>query len=166
MGQTTIRKARIEEEASVYRKILVPLDGSALSESVLEHVVAIASGCKVPEVVLMRVRQSLDETVTNTIDFEIASKLDEAYQEEAVNNLEQVATGLKEKGLLANTIVLTGKPAEEILNYAQSSGVDLIIMSTHGRSGVSRWVLGSVADKVVRHSTVPVLIRSALTQVP
>jgi nucleotide-binding universal stress UspA family protein len=147
----------------VYRKILVPLDGSALSESVLEHVIAIASGCKVPEVVLIRVRQPLDQTVTIAVDYETASELDNAYQEEAVSYLEQVATGLKEKGLLANTTVLTGKPAEEILNYAQNSGVDMIIMSTHGRSGTARWVLGSVADRVIRHSTVPVIITPART---
>ncbi len=147
----------------MYRKILVPLDGSALAESVLEHVIAIASGCKVPEVILMRVRFPLERYVEQTLDIDIVAKLNEAYQEEAVNYLEQVAAGLKKKGLLVNTIVLTGKPAEEILDYTESSGVDLIIMSTHGRSGVSRWVLGSVTDKVIRRSTIPVLIRSVHT---
>ena len=147
----------------MYRKILVPLDGSALSESVLEHVIAIASGCKVPEVVLIRVSQPLDQTVTIAVDYETASELDNAHREEAVSYLEQVATGLKEKGLLVNTVVIKGKPAEEILNYAQSSGVDMIIMSSHGRSGATRWVLGSVADKVIRHSTVPVIIEPART---
>jgi nucleotide-binding universal stress UspA family protein len=56
------------------------------------------------------------------------------------------------------TVVTDGRPADEILNYATDNKVDLIIMSTHGRSGVSRWFFGSVAEKVIRHATVPVLI--------
>ena len=145
----------------MYKKILVPLDGSELSESVLEHVVAIATSCKVHEVVLTRVRYPLDKGVTDTLDADIASKLDETYQEEAAKYLEQIAADLKEKGIAAKTVVLSGNPAEEIINYAQSSVVDLIIMSTHGRSGVSHWAFGSVADKVIRHSEIPVLIRPA-----
>jgi nucleotide-binding universal stress UspA family protein len=51
-----------------------------------------------------------------------------------------------------------GSAAEEILKYSQDNDVDLIIMSTHGRSGVSRWAMGSVADRVVRTSVAPVLL--------
>lgn len=145
----------------MYKKILVPLDGSELSESVLSHVVAIATSCKVPEVVLTRVRDPLDKSVRDVMDADIASKLDEAYHDEADNYLKQIAADLIEQGIAAKTVVLSGNPAEEIINYAQGGGVDLIIMSTHGRSGVSRWVFGSVADKVVRHSEVPILIRPA-----
>ncbi len=145
----------------MYKKILVPLDGSELSESVLSHVVAIATSCKVPEVVLTRVRDPLDKSVRDALDVDIASKLDKAYHDEADNYLKQIAADLIEKGVAAKTVVLSGNPAEEIINYAQGGGVDLIIMSTHGRSGVSRWVFGSVADKVIRHSEVPILIRPA-----
>ncbi len=145
----------------MYKKILVPLDGSELSESVLSHVIAIATSCKVPEVVLTRVRDPLDKSVRDALDVDIASKLDEAYHDEADNYLKQIAADLIEKGIAAKTVVLSGNPAEEIVNYAQGGGVDLIIMSTHGRSGVSRWVFGSVADKVIRHSEVPILIRPA-----
>ena len=145
----------------MYKKILVPLDGSELSESVLDHVVTIATGCKVPDVVLLRVRSPLDKSVREALDADIASKLDEAYHEEAANYLNEIATDLKEKGLAAQPAVLSGNPAEEIIDYAKDNGVDLIIMSTHGRSGVSRLVFGSVADKVIRLSEVPVLIRPA-----
>jgi len=143
----------------MYKKILVPLDGSELSESILEHVITIATGCKVPDVVLIRVRNPLDKNTKEALDADIASKLDEAYQEEASNYLDKIVFGLKKKGIDAKAIVLSGNPAEEIIDYVKDSGVDLIVMSTHGRSGVSRWVFGSVADKVIRLSEVPVLIR-------
>ncbi len=145
----------------MYKKILVPLDGSGLSESVLSHVVTIATSCQVPEVVLMRVREPLDKSVKETLDAKIASQLDEAYHDEAANYLEKIATTLKRKGIAVKVEVLLGNPAEEIIKYSRRSGVDLIIMSTHGRSGVSRWVFGSVADKVIRQTEVPVLIRPA-----
>ncbi len=144
----------------MYKKILVPLDGSRLSESVLSRVVNIATSCQVPEVVLVRVREPLDKTVEETLNADIASKLDEASHNEAANYLEKIATTLKLKGTAVKVEVLLGYPAEEIIKYSQRSGVDLIIMSTHGRSGVSRWVLGSVADKVIRQAEAPVLVRS------
>ncbi len=147
----------------MYKKILVPLDGSELSESVLNHVVTIATSCQVPEVVLMRVLEPLDKStiMEKHFDAKIASELDEDYHNEAARYLEKIATTLKRKGIAVKVEVLSGKPAEEILKYSQRSGVDLIIMSTHGRSGVSRWVFGSVADKVIRQTEIPVLIRPA-----
>lgn len=145
----------------MYKKILVPLDGSELSISILDHVIAIASDCRVPEVVLMRVREPLDPTVIETLDAKIAVELDEAYREDAASYLEKIAGTLKKKGINAKIEVLAGNPAEEIIKYIQSRGVDLVIMSTHGRSGISRWVFGSVADKIIRNSPVPVLIKPA-----
>ena len=71
--------------------------------------------------------------------------------------LSKAADSLKEDGIAVQTVVVSGRPAEQILDYANKNQVDLIIMSTHGRSGVSRWVIGSVTDKVVRHSVTPVL---------
>ena len=145
----------------MFKKILVPMDGSELSESVLTHVIDIVTGCHVPEVVLVRVREPLDPNVISTLDPHIAADLDKSYQDEAVRYLNKIAKTLKKKGIDAGTVVLSGNPAEEIIEYTQKNGVDLIIMSTRGRSGVSRWIFGSVADKVLRHSTVPVLIKPA-----
>jgi len=145
----------------MYKKILVPLDGSELSESVLDHVITIATSCQVPEVVLLRVREPLDNSVRVTLDAEIAEELDQAYNDEAANYLKIIAKTLQKKDILVKTEVLSGNPAEEIIKYSQLSGVDLIIMSTHGRSGFSRIVFGSVADKVIRQTEVPVLLRPA-----
>ena len=63
-----------------------------------------------------------------------------------------------QEGISARGEVVTGKAADAILDYAEKNNVDLIIMSTHGRSGISRWAFGSVADRVVRHSIAPVLL--------
>jgi nucleotide-binding universal stress UspA family protein len=70
---------------------------------------------------------------------------------------------LKKENLSAETVVITAEDAAgTILDYAKDNGVDLIIMTSHGRSGLSRWLMGSVAEKVVRNSQIPVLMVSSL----
>ena len=69
-----------------------------------------------------------------------------------------MADDLNKDGVAAETAVVSGKPAEAILDYAKQNQVELIIMSTHGRSGVGRWAFGSVADRILRYSVAPVLL--------
>ncbi len=147
----------------MYKKILVPVDGSSFSECIFDHVKTIATGCNVPEVTLLRV---VEATRPDTIlDFG-ASDVIENYrpslraEAEAKDYLDKVSASLKEDGVAAKTVLVSGMPAEEILSYANNNQVDLIIMSTHGRSGVTSWAFGSVADRVIRHSMVPVIIAS------
>ena len=140
----------------MYQKILAPLDGSELSESILRHVKTVATGCQVPEVVLLTVIQPPQQVYEVSADLLRAA--DERMQAETEDYLSKVADSLKEEGIATQTATIHGTPADEILDYAKKNQVDLIIMSTHGRSGVSRWVFGSVADGVLRHSAVPVLI--------
>jgi nucleotide-binding universal stress UspA family protein len=145
----------------MYKKILVPLDGSDLSEAVLDHVAAIAKGCQVPEVILIRVREPLDNSVRATLDPEIAEELDQAYNDEAASYLKKIASKLDKKSVSVKIEVLEGNPAEEIIKYSKENKIDLIVMSTHGRSGFSRLVFGSVANKVLRQTEVPILLRPA-----
>ena len=145
----------------MYKKVLVPLDGSEVSEAILEHVEAIASGCRVPQVILLRVRQPLDADVKGMLDAHIAWDLEDTYEDEARKYLNKIAGKLVKKGLAVKTEVLAGNPAEKIIEYVKANGIDLVIMSTHGRLGVSRLVFGSVAEKVIRQSDVPVLIKPA-----
>ncbi len=140
----------------MYQKILVPLDGSDYSESVLEHVKAVALGCSVPEVVLLSVIEPFP-IQSYRASKEWLTKLKNDAKSTADTYLSSVATKLKPSGITAETAVIEGLPAEAIIDYARKNKVDLIIMSTHGRSGISRWVYGSVADRVVRNSVVPVL---------
>jgi len=140
-----------------YKKILVPLDGSELAECVLNHVTAIATGCHVPEVVLLGVVEPISQPVYAAFGDEQVRDMQKKTQKYVASYLSKVADSLKEDGIAVQIVVVSGRPAEEILDYANKNQVDLIIMSTHGRSGISRWVLGSVTDKVVRHSVAPVL---------
>jgi len=145
----------------MYKKILVPLDGSEFSECSLEHVRVIATGCKVPKVVLLRVLEPVPKDYrTIGISEGMLHDADKKLMTEAEAYLTGIARNLKKECISTETTVVQGTAAEEILDYATKNKVDLIVMSTHGRSGVSRWTLGSVADRVLRHSSIPVLTAS------
>jgi len=142
----------------MYKKMLVPLDGSEFSECVLDHVRAIAIGCQVPEVVLLGVAEPVTHQLYYMVGIENqVDDMQKQTEKYAESYLSKAADSLKKDDIAAQTAVVSGRAAEEILDYANKNQVDLIIMSTHGRSGVSRWVLGSVTDRVVRHSRAPVL---------
>ncbi len=152
----------------MYQKILAPLDGSELAECALEHIKAIAIGCNVPEVILLRVIEpisSFDIGELAASNPKLATQVEQYEERERKTQVNQYmnkkADRLKKEGLSAQAKVVSGNPADEILGYAKKNQVDLIVMSTHGRSGISRWAFGSVAEKVLRHSTIPVLIVSA-----
>jgi nucleotide-binding universal stress UspA family protein len=143
----------------VYKKILVPLDGSELAECSLAHVKAIAAGCNVPEVILLSVHEPLPQ------DGMGYSQLGDGWQDNfrksrhdgAQKYLKNIAAELEKTGINITSKIVDGFVADTILDFAKKNNVDLIIMSTHGRSGVVRWAIGSIADRVVRHATVPVL---------
>jgi nucleotide-binding universal stress UspA family protein len=139
----------------MYQKILVPLDGSEVAECILPHVKAIATGCGVRQVVLLRVAEPIPAEISPTIDFEEVQK---AGVKPAKQYLARIKAQLSKEGLNVEAEVLTGGAAETIINFVESNKVDLIALATHGRSGISRWVFGSVAEKVVRSSSVPVLL--------
>jgi nucleotide-binding universal stress UspA family protein len=143
----------------MYDKILVPMDGSGNSECVLEHVKAIATGCHVSNVILLRV---IEPFPAYYMDYKISEafirQAQEAAKLDAGKYLTGIAAKMKNEGMSVVTITLEGNAADTILNYAAQNGVDLIFMSTHGRTGISRWALGSVTDKVVRGANVPVMI--------
>lgn len=144
----------------MYKKILVPLDGSELSECSLAHVKTIALGCGVPEVILLRVVEPLfnpDAASDALAGKELIAQAEEENKAKAKDYMDALGERLGKEGILTQVVLLEGKPADEIMGFADKHGVDLIIMSTHGRSGITRWLLGSVAERVVRHSAVPVL---------
>ena len=150
----------------MYRKILVPLDGSELAECAIPHVEAVARGCEAPQVVLMQVTEPIylpGEYVISEKDRQRLEALHKAAAEEYLGGLRGK---LGENGLSLAAVVISGKVAETIVDYAEKNDVDLIVMATHGRSGVSRWALGSVAERVLRLSRVPVLMVRAPGCVP
>jgi nucleotide-binding universal stress UspA family protein len=148
----------------MYKKIMVPLDGSELAECVLPHAEAITSGCRATEVVLVRVIDPLrlPASVPAMGEFGFREKdrleLEKLRKAEAEAYLKNKVTTLTFAGAGLDYAVLEGKVADALAEYATNHAVDLIVIASHGRSGVSRWVLGSVADRIVRNSCVPVLV--------
>jgi len=142
----------------MYKKILVPLDGSELAECALSHVEAITTGCQVVDVVLLRVIDAVYLPGDYIMSPEERLRYETKRRASSEEYLEQVAERLKCSRAGLNTEVVEGKASECIVDYAENHGVDLIIMATHGRSGIGRFALGSVADRVMRHSGVPVLL--------
>jgi nucleotide-binding universal stress UspA family protein len=148
----------------MYNKIMVPLDGSDLAESVLPHLEFLTAACKATHVVLVRVVNpvSLPASVPAQGNFGFTEKnrqkLEANRKKTAEEYLRRIADGINIPGANFSHEVLEGKPADMLADYATQTGVDLIIIASHGRSGVSRWVLGSVADRIVRNSCVPVMM--------
>ncbi len=141
----------------MYHKVLVPLDGSSLAESVLDQAKSLVFNCKVLEMILITIVEPFRDQPFRTGD-DWVIKMQKEAAKYARNYLDQLVERLKTDGIQARAVVTEGDPAQEIMDYARKNGVDLIIMNSHGKSGLSRWVFGSVANKVVLHSTVPVLI--------
>lgn len=145
----------------MYQKILVPLDGSGLSECSLEHARAIAQGCNVTDVVVFRAVEPLSTKALSALAEAGDDSLGKAIKRErrdARDYVSKVVINLKTRGINAQAVTVEGRADEEILNYAERNAIDLIVMSTHGRSGLSRFLFGSVAEKVSRHSRIPVLL--------
>ena len=132
-------------------RILVPLDGSPLAEAVLPRVVELATLRKA-EIVLLRVALAHAILGSDPVEAQVH------VVEEAQAYLAKIETHLVAQGLAVKSVVRYGHAADEILDHVRVGGVEMIAMSTHGRGGVRRWVLGSVAETVVRHSPVPVLL--------
>ncbi|MEJ2066801.1 MAG: universal stress protein [Deltaproteobacteria bacterium] len=139
-----------------YKKILVPLDGSETSEAILPEIEKLASAFGssiallhiVPPLILPGAMESVIQYETVT---EALMKDGEAY-------LRAVEKRLKDKGVTVESRLVQGNEAHLILEHCDRKDIDLLAMTTHGRSGVSRWLLGSVAEKVIRHATKPILL--------
>ena len=145
----------------MYEKVLVPLDGSELSECVFPHVKAFIEGCQVGYVVFVRVVEPAP-IISGPEEFIISPELlegmESARKSAAKNYLDQVIKRFQHEGTALHSEILFGRAAESLADYRKENDIDLVIIATHGRSGVTRWVRGSVADKVLRFSSIPVLM--------
>lgn len=151
----------------MYQRILVPLDGSAFAEQALCHAQQVAQTGQ-SEIHLLSVAPLLEDQSLAVVDlypvyvyrdYLIDHNLElERITTELNGYLDHVSARVQAAGYKAVPAIRFGQPADEIIAYATKSGCDLIAMSTHGRSGIGRWVYGSVADKVLRSSSIPVLL--------
>ena len=139
----------------MYNRILLPLDGSLLAEQALPHTIAIAERFQ-SELVLLQVLIPLTRVPTTAeAAIQRAEKATVVYVRKY---LERVAASVQEHGITVQVITLVGVPHFQILQYAESNKVDLIVMCSRGQSGLSRWMIGSIADRVMRGANVPVLL--------
>jgi nucleotide-binding universal stress UspA family protein len=152
------------------RHVLIPLDGSSLAEDILEPAVGFG-GLQGAEYTLLRVISPLIpwnySGYTPAAAYEdLLAQLEQLHaqdREEAAAYLERVATGLRERGLQVKTqVACHEQPAVAILDEAKTHPDGIVALATHGRSGLPRLFLGSVADKVLRGSTQPVLVHRAV----
>ena len=143
----------------MYQRILVPLDGSPLAEQVLPYVISLARSLG-SRVELLRLIAPLPAIgLTDPAREVYRQRIFAELREEAEGYLSQLAGRLRQSGLAVSTNVIHNvDPATGIINAGEQDPDTLIAMSSHGRSGLGRWVLGSVTDRVVRHSGEPVLV--------
>jgi nucleotide-binding universal stress UspA family protein len=134
-----------------FQRLLVPLDGSPCAEDVLPFAERLAGDLKAG-ISLLRVVYAHTFPGVDPTDAEVA------VVQEAENYLRDIEGQLKGKGIDVDSHVRYGDDAEEILDHAARKGIDFIAMTTHGRSGVKRWLLGSVAEKILRHAPKPVYL--------
>jgi nucleotide-binding universal stress UspA family protein len=158
----------------MYEHLLVALDGSPAAEHVLTHAEALATAFS-SEVVLLRSTVSaeviLAETAVSENTGDMAPMIDpmpivEAEKESASSYLEAVARRLQERQVKVTIEEPEGQPADVIVKRARELGTSLIVMSTHARGGLGRFVFGSVADNVLRHAPCPVLLVRIVDQEP
>jgi nucleotide-binding universal stress UspA family protein len=148
----------------MYRRVMLPLDGSDLAKQALRHAIMLATAGS-SEVVLLQVIDSEAQIIAQTtpatiepipagrITAEVAHEAVEGQRQAAVANLQSAEADLKAAGIERVVAeIVEGPPGEAIADAAQRLGCDVIVMATHGRSGLRRAILGSVADHVVRHT--------------
>ncbi len=147
----------------MFKKVVICLDGSKLAEQILPFVQAGAVKFD-SKVVLLRVLDvptAIPYVDGKPPDTDIVTEESHRKEDEAGKYLDGVAASLRDQGLEVESVILHKVSADEaILDYAAENEIDIIAMTTHGRSGLLRTVLGSVADSVVRKSGLPVMVIS------
>lgn len=151
----------------MYKEILVPLDGSEVSASALPTARQLA-GTLGARVHLLQVTSQAEEfSVMRGAEFgtmgaeysqQVLGEVLTAQRERIERYLNEVGDDLESVGLTVVKAVEDGQAADKIVDYAEAGGIDLILMSTHGRGGVRRFLVGSVTDRVIRSTNLPVLV--------
>jgi nucleotide-binding universal stress UspA family protein len=150
----------------MYKKIMVTLDGSELAECVLPHVDELVTCPQLETILFVRVVElttdseiSIDTNPRQTETLQKNIKMMEAERKSSAEQyLEEVISRVRQGEVEYKADVLVGQVAESLVDYADANEVELILIATHGRSGISRLVRGSIAESVLRSAHVPVLM--------
>jgi nucleotide-binding universal stress UspA family protein len=148
---------------TMYKKIMVPLDGSQIAETVFPHLETVVKGCQVtPEVVLVQAVEPISipvgREVSQFASFQQLQDFESHQKKDAEKYLSEKAAYLESRGIKCRVEVITGKAGEALTAYVKKNDVDLVVMATRGRSGIKKMVLGSVAERLLRSVSVPVLM--------
>ncbi|MFC6825545.1 universal stress protein [Halopelagius fulvigenes] len=136
----------------MYERILVPTDGSEAADGAIRNAIDIASQYDATIHALYVVDASVYTSIETGADLVV-----ESLEEEGQKAIAEVTDRARAAGVESESAVVSGSTHQSILDYADDHGIDLIVMGTHGRTGIDRYLLGSVTEKVVRRSDVPVL---------
>jgi nucleotide-binding universal stress UspA family protein len=174
----------------MYKKVVVPLDGSKLAEIALPHLEEIAKGCSIPDILLISVTEIVKGRITQSqvqetfvpekpvsaplptlgvTQFNIVFNPHAGGVQEipvtlgrmartAADYLCRVSESLEAKGFNVTGTILVGEPAEQIVRYVNEQKADLIVMASTGKSKISRWDMSHIAAKVIKDTSVPVLL--------
>jgi len=154
----------------VYKKILVPLDGSEQAECVLTHVKNIAADCPIESVIFLQVvKPTSFLSIASRIDPDVepkdyqrmSDKIEDIEKQRIIHArkyLSDVINRLDLGNIACKLEVVVGKVARTIVQYSEDNGIHMIMLAAHGQSGNHRWSIGSIADKVMRISSAPVLL--------
>ena len=145
----------------MYKRILLPLDGSSLAEQAIPHAIAQAKSFQA-ELILLKAYLPITEKPA--IYREAIEKAEELVRMSAKDYLERVGASIRDRGIKVETVVIDGVSHEAIIQFAEEQAVDLIVISSRGQSGFNRWIMGSVADRVIRGTSIPVLMIQAFKQ--
>ena len=146
----------------MYDRIAVPLDGSPLAECVIPHIEVLAESPKC-EVQLITVVEPVEiptrgKMALSDDDLKLIHK---EQEKDAQLYLDQIVKRLKRSKINTRPVILHGKPAEILVEYIHNNSIDLVVMATHGRSGITKLFWGSIAEKVIRSVNIPVLLIKA-----
>lgn len=151
------RKTDTAGKLLFWERIMAPLDGSDIGEAALSYVEALAmkTGASVDLLQVVSLPGNFEAGLLGGPDWR---KFIKAMHDAGENYLKGISRKLLNKKIKSTYLVTSGDPADKIVEYAEEKKATLIAMSTHGRTGLTRWVLGSVADKVLHDARVPVLL--------
>jgi universal stress protein A len=144
----------------MWKKLLVPHDFSPCAARALRTAVELARvhGAELMLVHVSDLPANLPpETLVTPPGTKVALRVDEYTTRGACDQLEKIAEPLRREGLVVRTVAVTGDVADEILAATEEAGADALVVGTHGRTGLSHLLLGSIAEKLVRRATVPVV---------
>ncbi len=148
-----------KQSSGLFRKILVPLDGSTMSEGVLPYVKEIAARMK-SEIILLRVLEQGQHvrTIGGLDHFAYTHQQVEEMRQETVTYLNEINQILSKEGFTVKTVAKTGDVAQIIIETTIQESIDIVAMSSHGKSAAIKWVLGSVSGKILESGKKPLLL--------